>query len=248
MEFSARNPYVNMRLQMSHDGEFKMPPPGVNATRYSIGGRRYEKFGVRCDVDGCWFAEGALPTKEAAEKFLADHKSGSYSVRPCPAPPRRESLPSGLRHVEKLWRELDDVVEMMAKKEEGYRGMILETMAGYAKGIAFSIVMLDSIYFPDVESVSRHARDRRKMRLGEMEWAPTPTSRQQDITVAEANGLHDVGPTAPTKAASKAKPAVVVSDQIRMAIIGGFKSGLFSHADLAETYKLPLDLVKQLTA
>jgi hypothetical protein len=246
MEFKARNPYVNMRLQMSHDGEFKMPPPGVNATRYSIGGRRYEKFGVRCGVEGCWFAEGALPTRETAEKFLADHQAGVYSVRPCPSPPRRESLPSGLRHVEKLWRELDDVVEALAS-HTWHRDLDRQQMTGYAKALAFSIVMLEHAYFPDIESVARHARDRRRMRLGEMDYVATQTSLHHDATVAEAQGLHDVGPSAPTKTAPKVKPVPQVSDQIKMAIVGGFKSGLFSHADLAETYKLPIDLVKQLT-
>jgi hypothetical protein len=250
MEFNARSPYANMRLKMSHAGEFKMPPVGITATRYSLSGRTYEKHSVRCDVEGCWFAGGALATRVEAEKYLADHKAGgSYSVRPCPAPPRRESLPSGLRHVEKLWRELDDAVECLATKSayrEGQSDTIEgERLAGYARGLAFAIVLLEPQHFPDTGSVSRHARDRRKMRLGEMDWAPTPTTLGHDARVTEVEGLHETGP-APKVTTTKSAKAPQVSIQVAGAIKAGLGSGMFSVAELAETYKLPIDFVESL--
>lgn len=241
MEFNARNPYVNLRLRMSHDGEFKMPPVGFTCTRYTIAGVKYERWGVRCEVEGCWFAGGTLPTKEEAEKYLEDHRAGRNFVAACPAPPRRESLPSGLRHVEKLWRELDDVVEALAVGE-AYRSMTKEQIQGYAKGIAFSIVMLEPIYFESIEEVSRHARDRRRMRLGEIDWQATPTTLNPDVLTVQARGLHRSADQASAKR-STAKP---VPDQIQKAIKAGVSSGLFGVEELAETYNLPVATVRQI--
>lgn len=244
MNFSAQNPYVNMRLKMQHDGEFRMPPPGINSTRFQVGGKNYEKFGVRCDVEGCWFAEGTLATKADAEAYLAAHKAGtSYSIRPCPAAPRRESLPSGLSYVLKFWAELDDVVEAMMTNAP-YRDMDLAGCRGYAKAIAFSIVLLDGVHFPDVESVSRHARDRRKMRLGEIPYVPTPTSNKHNATVIEAHGFHEAeGQPASTQRTPKKAAAPAISEQIVKAIRAGLASQMFTPEDLADTYKIPLDTV-----
>lgn len=249
MEFNAQSPYVNMGLKMSHEGEFKLPPPGIHETRYSIAGTRYVKYSVRCDVEGCWFSEGTLPTREGAEKFLADHKAGGKFVRPCPAPPRRESLPSGLRYVEKLWRELDDVIECISLggtyREGTKEAMEGPALAGYAKGLAFSIVMLDGIYFPDMVSVARHARDRRLMRIGEIPYVATPSTRKHDATIMEVNGLHVAEDQAKPAAAApaKTKAPAMPSEQIQSAIRAGIKSGMMSASDMAEAYNLPVDLI-----
>jgi len=220
---------------MSHSSEYKMPPVGVTETRYILGGNPYVRYSVRCDAEGCWFIGGKFATKSEAELYLADHKAGGRNfTRPCPAPPRRESLPSGLANVEKLWRELDDVVEQLSNRC-GYRDWTFEQAQGYAKGLAFSIVMLEPVHFEDIESVSAHARDRRRMRLGQMEYAPTPTSLGHNATTVEVEGLHPTKPT-PLK----------LAPQIESAIRAALSSGMFSAEDMASMYNVPVSTVKAL--
>jgi hypothetical protein len=242
MEFRARNTHVNARLKMSHDSEFRMPPKGITATRYNLGGKEYVKHGARCDVDGCWFAGGSFATHVEAEQYLADHKAGGRNFTdPCPAPPRRESLPSGLHFVEKLWRELDDVVEALSTGEL-YRGMTKEQAVGYAKGLAFSIVMHEPVHFDNIDEVSRHARDRRKMRLGLMDWSATPTSLGHNATTVQVKGLHPSS----TKASTPIAPKSNVSDTVKAAIRAGANSGMFSIPQLAEAYSLTQAEVAQI--
>lgn len=224
---------------MSHDGEFKMPPVGITLTSYTLGGKHYQKFGVRCDVEGCWFMGGSFPTHGDAKQYLADHKEGGRNfTEPCPAPPRRESLPSGLSYVEKCWRELDDVVEALATGQQ-YRGMTKEQCQGYARGISFNIVMLEPVHFGTIEEVSRHARDRRKMRLGEIPWAKTPTGLRHNATTVEVKGLHP----APT---TSTKPKHIVSDNVKAAIMAGLASGMFTKEQLAEAYNIPVEVVTEI--
>lgn len=240
MDFNAQNWAVNLRLKMSNEGEFRLPPVGVTKTRYQLGGKTYVKHSVRCGVEGCWFMGGSFGTSQEADQYLADHQQGGKNfTEPCPAPPRRESLPSGLSYVEKLWRELDDVVDHLASAElpaDGYRGMNRMQLAGFGQGLAFSIVMLEPVHFKSIKEVAAHARDRRKMRLGDIPWSPTPTGHKHNATTVEVKGLHPE-PTAPV-----AEP----SEDVKKAIRGALASGMFQPAELAEVYKLPASYIETL--
>jgi hypothetical protein len=228
-------------MEVGRVEEFKMPPVGITQTRLILAGIKYVKFSVRCGEEGCWFAGGSFPTEEQANRYLDDHKTGRtpYSVPACPAPPRRESLPSGLRDVDKLWREMDDVVESLVTGFP-YRDMTPDQLKGYAKGVAFSIVLLDTSFFPDIESVSRHARDRRKMRIGEMPHVDTPSRFSSQTTVQEAAQLHDAGPVP--------KPAKAVPTNVQNGIKAGLQSGMFSAEELAATYNLTVAEVKSIAS
>lgn len=150
-------------------------------------------------------------------------------------------MPSGLNNLEKLWAEMDDIVESLATGNQ-YRDMTPAELKGYAKGVAFSIVLLDTSFFPDIAAVSAHARDRRKMRLGEIPYRSTPTRHSPAATVQQVEQLHNDGP-----APKPPKPARQIPDNVRRGIQAGLASGMFSAQELAETYKLTVEEVTAIT-
>lgn len=251
----ARSPYVQMMMEAKVNGEYRLPPVGVTVTRYQIGGVAYIKHSVRCEVEGCWFMGGSFATQAEADKYLADHKAGGkVTVRPCPTPPRRESLPSGHTLVEKLWRELDEVADCLAVAGKYREGQVDEmegsALKGYAKGLSFSIVALDGDYFPDLVAVSRHALERLKMRKGEMDFSSTPTRHKSEVLFVDKEGLHK---SADQPAATKSEPKggavkgeVIINNQTAQAIKAGVGSGMFSAEDMAATYGISVETVRNI--
>ena len=245
--------------------QFAMPPVGISVTRFQLGGTAYEFHTARCDVEGCWMVY-YCSSKERAENFLAQHKSGikfpngERGWPACPAWPMRESLPSGLSYTEKLWNELDDVVDALSTGES-YHDMTGDILKGYAQGIAFTLVMLDAgKTFMNQQQVAAHARDRRKMRLGEIPYAATPIRFRGDWTVYSngavvASNLADKKVTSPapqkkTAPMTKAKGPTVadLSAATISSIRGGLASGMFTAEDLAGAYGISVELVKQVVA
>lgn len=262
---------------MRHEFQFAMPPVGVTRTLIQLGGETFEKFTVRCDADGCWMVAHSRPSVADAERFLDAHKNGTpypngeRGWSRCPTWPLRESLPSGLREVQKLWNELDDVVDALTDGT-AYRDMSADVLKGYAQGLSFSIIMKEGVYFPHLAAVAAHARDRRRMRAGEIEWKETPSVRSDTNTVyssgefftstvpakavspvAQGNSAASVRSTTrgrPATAATKAPLAKVTVASLDPSVVEGIrgaaKSGLFSHGDLAETFKVPESLIKEI--
>lgn len=240
---------------MAYDYEFAMPKVGITKTRYTLAGVAYEKHSVRCHVEGCWFVGGRFPTEAEAQRYLDDHKAGKFAPS-CPAPPRRETLPSGHTLVERLWAELDDAVEMLLSNPSPdpiYREFeTKEQLRAYAEGIAVALVMLDNTYFPDVPSVSKWAVRRRKMRLGEIPWEATPTTHKLDAKLWEVDGTTPVGTIAPRSTATRRPPASIpsrvpgpktVSPDIVQAVRNGVASGVFTPEQLAHTFDLTIEQV-----
>lgn len=185
-------------MATAQEFEFRMPPVGISETRHNVGGQAYVKYTLRCEVEGCWYVVLTSPSREHCGVLLEDHKAGRNFQPMCPSPPRRESLPSGHSFVEKLWAEIDEVTECLVTGRS-YREMTLEAMRGYARGLAFGVVMLDCSYFNDVESVASEAMRRRKMRLGKIPYEPTPTSTRYGARMWETLGLVADGPVTPTQ-------------------------------------------------
>lgn len=257
LAFNYQEPRLSQMFATARDYEFRMPPVGISETRYTASGMRYKKYTVRCGVEGCWYVVLTSPSPEHCEALMEDHKVGRNFQPPCPAPPRRESLPTGHSFVEKLWAEIDDVTECMFT-QQNYRDM--DDLKSYARGLAFSIVMLDTTHFQDVNSVSREAVRRRKMRLGEIPYEPTPTSTRWGARFWETLGLVADGPVdpgntpsnrpsvpvaarsgarrLPSRVAPKPAPMPALDAKQIAAIKAGVASGTVTAAQIAQVYGL----------
>lgn len=234
--------------------EFAMPPRGVTTHRNVTGGVSWSRTIWRCEVEGCWHVQILRDEKKGTlDDARARHKSGTYGFY-CPSPPMRESLPSGLPEIEKLWREMDDITDALIGKTE-YRGMIDATLKAYAQGIAFCIVMKDTSIFPDAKSVSVEAAARWKMRNDKLPYRKTPTNQNVNGSWMAAGGWNaeEHGSVAPLQKKSSATPAITaaltkVDPDKALAIKNALRSKMFTEQDLAEVYKLPIALIKQIGA
>jgi hypothetical protein len=247
-KYRAMDP-ITMMLTMRRDLEFKLPPVGKTTHTAYMAGGKWTRTTWRCDKPGCWFV--STPSSESNLQTIIDWHNGDGADH-CPTPPRRESLPSGLPEIEKLWREIDDVVDAIKAKTE-YRGMDASAMNGYVRGLAFSVVMKDKELWPDIKAVSVQAMKRWKMRQQLIPWETTPTRHSNDFSsIGQQGGWAPANPppTQPIKRAAKKAappaPKVTLSDQQQASIRAGHGAGMFSVAELASMYGATEDQVKQL--
>lgn len=249
---------IQLMITIRKEMEFAMPPRGVTVHSTTVGGKRFERVTWRCEVEGCWYvrilADKSDATLETARK---NHKTTSIGF-PCPSPPMRESLVSGLPEIEKLWRELDDITDALVGKVE-YRGMNSDALKGYAQGIAFCIVMKDRDIFQDVNAVSKEAAARWKMRNDKAPYRKTPTTQNTNGSWMVNHGWSEAEhgsvskippvptqPTGDTPAIKNAK-AKLNPDKIK-GIKNALAAQMFTHDELASTYGIPVALVRQIEA
>lgn len=243
---------IDMMLAMRRDLEFKLPPVGKSTHTAYMAGTKWVRTTWRCDKPGCWFV--STPSSDDNLKTIIDWHNGDGEDR-CPTPPRRESLPSGLPEIEKLWREIDDVVDSIRDKTD-YRGMDSATMQGYVKGLAFSVVMKDKELWPDIKAVSREAMRRWKMRNKLIPWEATPTRHSNDFnSIGQKGGWAPANPPptqpikrAATKKVTAAVHKVTLTEQQQASIKAGYGSNMFSVDELANMYGATVEQVKQLVA
>lgn len=165
-------------------------------------------------------------------------------------------MPSGLAEVEKLWREIDDVVDSI-KSKVPYRGMSGDGLNGYVKGLAFSIVMKDKDLWPDIKAVSQEAGRRWKMRQGLIPYSSTPTRHENNFSsLGPLGGWQKDKPLPSTKRAAPAKKSAprkaapvksIPADKVAI-IKAGLASGMFSPKELADMYDVTEAQVRQLAA
>jgi hypothetical protein len=241
---------ITMMLTMRKDLEFKLPPVGKSTHTAYMAGIKWVRTTWRCDKPGCWFV--STPSSDANLQTIIEWHNGQGEDR-CPTPPRRESLPSGLPEIEKLWREIDDVVDAI-KAKDSYRGMEAAAMNGYVRGLAFSVVMKDKELWPDIKAVSMQAMKRWKMRNKLLPWEPTPTRHSNDFnSIGQKGGWAPANPPptqpikrAPVKKTAPAAPKINLTEQQQTSIKAGHGSGMFSVAELANMYGATEEQVKQL--
>ncbi len=258
-QFRGMEP-VQMMFAMRKALEFAMPPVGLTVHTANFGGYKWVRNTWRCEVVGCWYVcTPRVGDTRSVEELIEHHRNAGNEYR-CPTPPRRESLPSGLSEIEKLWREVDDVVDAIKAKTE-YRGMSSSHMLGYVRGLAFSIVMKDKDLWPDVTAVSKQAGLRWKMRRGLIPYEATPTRHANDFSSLGQQGgwrkdktetsspATTARKSAPVKATARkrAAPAAQVSlpAQTVAAIRAAKASGMFSDQDLASTYGVTVAQIQQ---
>ncbi len=238
---------IPMMLAMRRELEFALPPVGESTHTAWMGGKKWVRTTWRCDKPGCWFV--STPSSAPNLKLIIEYHKGEGEDR-CPTPPRRESLPSGLAEIEKLWREIDDVVDCI-KEGVPYRGLDRSAMNGYVKGLAFSVVMKDKSLWPDVRAVSVQAMKRWKMRKQLIPWESTPTRHENDFnSIGQKGGWIPVAGAAPAKPAKKAAPVrkiVSLSAEQIAAIKAAHASTMFTVQELADMYKASVAQVVEIT-
>lgn len=222
---------------------YAMPPVGMTTTRANLNGRTIHSYTVRCGSINCWFV-GHGGTSQDAQFVLDEHK--------CPTLPTRNELPSGRSTLEKLWDEMDDVTAALIDGHE-YNGMSVDTLKGYAKGLAFNLSMMTHPYFRTIKDIAREAGARYKMSKGTTPWRPTPSYRYNPTPeVLTANVVSTVPtekrtPTKRTPVKSAPKP-INLEPANAAAIRAGLGSGMFSMAELAEMYGVTVEQVRVLSS
>lgn len=240
---------VQLMFVIRKDMEFAMPPKGVTVHTMNLGGKKMQRITWRCEVEGCWYVCFARDDAHLLQQ-QETHRNTSIGFH-CPTPPMRESLPSGLPEIEKLWRELDDVTDALVAKVK-YRDMEGEELKAFAKGISFVIVMKDHRYFPDISSVSKEAIDRWKMRNNKLAYRKTPTTHNTSGSFQVVGGWErvkdEVGTVERPKVdtpAGRSQRAKLNDKQIN-AIRIGMQSGMFTADELASTYGIAATLVDEI--
>lgn len=227
------------------DLEFAMPPRGLTSHRAMIAGTVWTRLTWRCPVDGCWFV--CTPrSKENLEEIQKSHvTTGTNS---CPSAPRRESLPSGLPEIEKLWREIDDVIEALMS-ETPFRDMNPEQLKAYAQGLSFAIIIKEKPVFSSGREVSKEGVARWKMRHGKLDYRPTPSRHVADYGPLTPTGgwKPETPPTPPARKAAPRRASIPTIPADKLAVIRiGLESGMFTAVELASTYGVSVEAIRAL--
>lgn len=184
------------RWQMQPENYYAMPPVGMTESRTRIGKELRTQFTVRCGSDQCWFV-GHGATKGDAQIVLDEHK--------CPTPPYRNELVTGRSTIQKVWDELDAVIDALAE-QTSYNELDGEQLKGYARGIAFTLSMMSHPYFRTVSDIAKEAKERRKMRTGAIDFRDTPGYKYNPM------------PTERTYGAVKTEPAEKRTPSVRKGV------------------------------
>lgn len=239
---------VQMMLAIRRDLEYKLPRVGETKQRLILAGKEYVRTTWRCDQPNCYYV--CTPRDNENLDEIKNHHVNGTTGNQCPTPPRRESLPSGLDEIEKLWREVDDVMDALQAKE-AYREMEGGELKAYVRGLAFSIVMKDHELWPDIKAVSRQAAKRWKMRKGQLPWEATPTRHSNNANLVGTNSgwvpAQSPAKAAPARKAAPRKAAAPALPEAKVkAIKGALASGMFEPADIALMYSCTVAQVNSL--
>lgn len=146
------------------------PPRGVTKSTVRIGPDIRHHYTYFCDANNDCFAVAYATTEEAARRELTDHV--------CPAPVRRDMMPSGKTAVQKMWDELDEAYDQLM----AFEGVpilpgqpdIATGARNYARGLAMALAFVSIPYFRSQEDILREAHKRWRIRQGELTWEATP--------------------------------------------------------------------------
>lgn len=192
-----------------------LPPRGTVSSTVKFRSGNVTQWTHLCETDGCFAMAHSTDSEEHARAQIAGHL--------CPAPPRRGINPTGQTLLEKMWNELDDVIDAMKSFDpvspgNCFRDMGYAISKGYAKGIAECITFCAQPYFKIPEDVLREANRRWKIRQGEIPFSPTPSYRWNPIIdeyrskVQTKEQAPDLSPAGVKKATAKrlAKPVKAI--------------------------------------
>jgi len=228
---------------------FASPKRGVSISTATKGVETFRHYTFMCDArDDCW-AVGYGSTEGYAREMVKGHS--------CPMPMRRDTMPSGKTIIQKLWDELDDVIDKIkAYDNDSAEPIGFAEDRGYALGLAMSLAFMSIPFFRTQTDILRQAERRYKMRTNQIPWESTPGYNFMPagplLQAFHANEAAKAEPTkpAPAKAAPRKaaplKPAEKVLsasdiDTLRIAIENGIERTV-----LADVYGVSLAEVNRL--
>lgn len=179
---------------------FAAPPRGISISTSVKGIEKVQHYTFMCDAHKeCW-AIGYGSTEAYAREMVKGHS--------CPAPMRRDTMPSGKTIIQKLWEELDDTIDQIKGYDENTDepAWYAETR-GYACGLAEALAYMSIPYYRTRIDILKQAERRYKMRTGQISWEPTPGYNFLPAgPMLEAHHANEASKAAPKKAAP-VKPA-----------------------------------------
>lgn len=188
---------------------YALPPRGVTVGTVRIGmDDKREHYTYLCDQNTDCYAVAYGTSEASVRRQLANHL--------CPAEPRRDRLASGRSAIEKLWDELDEVIEKIKfadENDDGSYAAAVPDLRGQARGLAFAIAVFTPQYYRDRDDVLRQANRRWKMGKNQIPWEPTPGYNIYPVAPSEYVRKEDVVQTSSkvvgsgNKLASKKAPA-----------------------------------------
>lgn len=211
------------------------PPPGLSKTMARIGPDVYESFTYRCPADSECMALAYSKNSDAAKRAIDGHI--------CPAPPRRDMVPSGKTVIQKLWDELDGLIDQVKVSKSRPFDADLDALMGASRGIALALALLSTPWFRSTEDILRQANKRWRMHQKEIPWEMTPGYNYYPAApLAFATAPEPVVKKRQpvSKVAKKAAPLTPPSREFsvdeRAVIRSAVHNGLMSIAVLAKTY------------
>lgn len=231
------------------------PPPGLTKTNARIGPDVYEMFTYRCEVSNECFALEYSKNPDHARRAIEGHI--------CPAPPRRDQVPAGKTIIQKLWDELDELMDQI--KFLSARPDVIANTArdladkhyeriGQARGIALALALLSVPWFRTTEDILRQANKRWKMRQSDIPWEPTPGYNYYPaapLAFAQPERTESKPKRSPVKSTKspmvQSKPAArEFSVDERLMIQESVHSQGVSPADLAKMFGVTEDRIKSI--
>jgi hypothetical protein len=146
---------------------FKAPPRGISISTATKGLDVLKHYTYMCDQKpDCW-AVGYGLSEQTARDCVAGHA--------CPASMRLDTMPTGKSVIQKNWDELDNTIDAIRAGVFPTGDLWgLDYAKGYANALAMTLAFMSIPYFRTQRDILIQAERRRKMRVGEIPWEPTP--------------------------------------------------------------------------
>lgn len=190
--------------------------------------REWDHLVYRCPEPHCYFA------REIKEPIAPEHK--------CPQGNGTTKVGwtvYGPSLLEKTWFELDVVTHRLMTKTS------LETDRGYAQGLAFTLALFMAPHLTTPNDVAREAKKRWEMKqAGEEYTTPGLGERRYEPPPGDHKLSRQTEQRAKVSAAPKPKRVTWLTDeQVEMVKAA---AGMFSAADLAGMYEVPVEVIESL--
>lgn len=229
----------------------------MSVTRNLTATKNTHPHSVHCEKPGCEWRT-AHSSYEVAVRTDATH--------PCPYSLIKRKYMTGINDergieytkpslgkslMEEAFDELDAHFEtLMTTTNEAVK----QVNTGWCQALAWTIHHWAKHWYPTVEDVTRQVMKRRDMRLGVIEWSPTPGYKYNPMPVTHADfprinretympGEASKGQTATKKVAAKKAAEHKTTPEEIEAIKSGLEMGV-DPDDLAKMLQIPVNIVK----
>lgn len=229
-------------MGFDRDTFWATPPRGITKSTVRIGPDVRHHYTYFCDANTECMAVAYGSTEESARRELNDHI--------CPAEVKSEMMPSGKTVIQKMWDELDYVINVIKSDETPEEDKAAWKRS--AEAFALCIAFVSIPYFRSRVDILKQANKRWRIRQGEIPWEATPGYNYYPLaTLAYAKPEPEVKRT-PLKASKPAKkvdaPVVVKVRDFSVAERTMIQDGIHKQGmraeDLASMFGVSVDRIK----